>query len=82
MALFPLHQAFRVKRVFAASYQAVSGTGAKAIEELARQVRHARVSRPLTKCILIRLPSMSCRTSMPSFRTGHTKEEMMITRRR
>src|SRR5436309_2884038 len=38
MALFPLHQAFQVKRIFASSYQAVSGTGAKAIEELRRQV--------------------------------------------
>src|SRR4051812_29569186 len=27
MALYPLHQEFRVKRIFAASYQAVSGTG-------------------------------------------------------
>lgn len=39
MALYPLHQAFGVKRVFASSYQAVSGTGAQAIEELARQSR-------------------------------------------
>src|SRR6266702_5471989 len=38
MALFPLHRAFNVKRIFASSYQAVSGTGAKAIEELRRQV--------------------------------------------
>ncbi|MDZ4286369.1 MAG: aspartate-semialdehyde dehydrogenase [Prosthecobacter sp.] len=37
MALYPLHQAFGVKRIFASSYQAVSGTGAQAIEELARQ---------------------------------------------
>ena len=32
MALYPLHQAFGVKRIFASSYQAVSGTGAKAID--------------------------------------------------
>src|SRR5207302_4847261 len=38
MALYPLHQAFGCKRIFASSYQAVSGTGAKAIEELKRQV--------------------------------------------
>src|SRR6202451_2809327 len=37
MALYPLHKAFNCKRIFAASYQAVSGTGAKAIEELKRQ---------------------------------------------
>ena len=39
MALWPLHQAFGVTRVFASSYQAVSGTGAQAIEELERQSR-------------------------------------------
>lgn len=39
MALYPLHQAFGVKRVFASTYQAVSGTGAQAIEELAAQSR-------------------------------------------
>lgn len=39
MALHPLHQAFGVKRIWASSYQAVSGTGAQAIEELARQTR-------------------------------------------
>jgi aspartate-semialdehyde dehydrogenase len=39
MALYPLHQAFGVKRLWASSYQAVSGTGAQAIEELARQTK-------------------------------------------
>src|SRR5580693_3495975 len=34
MALYPLHKVFRVKRVIASSYQAVSGAGAKAIQEL------------------------------------------------
>ena len=37
MALYPLHLAFGVRRVFASSYQAVSGTGARAIEELREQ---------------------------------------------
>src|ERR1700724_3407282 len=37
MALYPLHQVFRVKRVIASRYQAVSGAGAKAIRELSLQ---------------------------------------------
>src|SRR5437773_1963087 len=41
MAIYPLHRAFGVRRVFAASYQAVSGSGARAIEELRRQVELA-----------------------------------------
>jgi aspartate-semialdehyde dehydrogenase len=39
MALFPLHRAFKVRRVIAASFQAVSGAGAKAIAELSSQVQ-------------------------------------------
>src|SRR6476619_6479595 len=38
MALYPLHRVFGVLRVFATSFQAVSGSGARGIEELKRQV--------------------------------------------
>jgi aspartate-semialdehyde dehydrogenase len=38
MALYPLHRVFGVHRVFATSFQAVSGSGARGIEELKRQV--------------------------------------------
>ena len=38
MALYPLHKIFRVHRVFAATYQAVSGSGTRGVEELTRQV--------------------------------------------
>jgi len=38
MALYPLHCVFGVRRVFATSFQAVSGSGARGIEELKRQV--------------------------------------------
>jgi aspartate-semialdehyde dehydrogenase len=38
MALYPLHRVFGVKRAIGASYQAVSGTGARAIVELREQV--------------------------------------------
>jgi len=37
MAIYPLHRAFGVRRAFASSYQAVSGSGARAIEELKKQ---------------------------------------------
>src|SRR5712671_131560 len=49
MALYPLHQEFNVKRIFASSYQAVSGTGAKAIEELKRQIEQIVRGQPITK---------------------------------
>jgi len=39
MALNPLHQVARVRRVVVSTYQAVSGAGLKAMEELQQQVR-------------------------------------------
>src|SRR5204862_3769535 len=47
MAIYPLHRAFGVKRVFAASYQAVSGSGRRAINELKEQVAAAGQDRQL-----------------------------------
>jgi aspartate-semialdehyde dehydrogenase len=41
MALHPLHRVFGVRRVFATSFQAVSGSGARGVEELSRQMRAA-----------------------------------------
>ncbi len=38
MALFPLHKAFGLKRFFASTYQAVSGSGQKGIQELRDQI--------------------------------------------
>ena len=39
MALHPLHKIFRALRVFAATYQAVSGSGSRGVEELTRQTK-------------------------------------------
>ena len=39
MALYPLHKIFHVRRVFAATYQAVSGSGTRGVEELTRQTK-------------------------------------------
>ncbi|MCM8808039.1 MAG: aspartate-semialdehyde dehydrogenase [candidate division WOR-3 bacterium] len=38
VALYPLHLEFGLKRIIVSTYQAVSGTGKKAVEELQRQV--------------------------------------------
>jgi aspartate-semialdehyde dehydrogenase len=47
MALYPLHRVFGVHRVFATSFQAVSGSGARGIEELKRQVADAEQDKKL-----------------------------------
>jgi aspartate-semialdehyde dehydrogenase len=79
MALYPLHQAFTVKRVFASSYQAVSGTGAKAIEELERQVSQVVNGQPVTKEVYPHQIAFNVLPHVDSFLpSGYTKEEMKM----
>jgi len=79
MALWPLHQAFGVKRVFAASYQAVSGTGAQAIEELKSQVAAIHAGLPVEKKVYPHQIAFNVLPHVDSFLdTGYTKEEMKM----
>src|SRR5579862_4612409 len=79
MALYPLHHAFGVKRIFASSYQAVSGTGAKAIEELERQVEQVVSGQPVTKEVYPHQIAFNVLPHVDSFLpTGYTKEEMKM----
>jgi aspartate-semialdehyde dehydrogenase len=76
MALYPLHQAFGVKRIFASSYQAVSGTGAKAIEELRRQTRQVVAGEPVTKEVYPHQIAFNVLPQVDVFLpNGYTKEE-------
>src|SRR5436305_6800065 len=79
MALYPLHQAFNVKRIFASSYQAVSGTGAKAIEELRRQVDELVKGKQATKEVDPHQIAFNVLPHVDSFlQDGYTKEEMKM----
>jgi len=79
MALYPLHQAFTVKRIFASSYQAVSGTGAKALEELERQVGQIVRKESVTKEVYPHQIAFNVLPHVDSFLpTGYTKEEMKM----
>src|SRR5205085_2933162 len=79
MALYPLHQAFGCKRIFAASYQAVSGTGAKAIEELKQQVEQVVKGEAVTKEVYPHQIAFNVLPHVDSFLdTGYTKEEMKM----
>ena len=79
MALYPLHQAFGCKRIFASSYQAVSGTGAKAIEELERQVGQIVSGKQVTKEVYPHQIAFNVLPHVDSFLpTGYTKEEMKM----
>jgi aspartate-semialdehyde dehydrogenase len=79
MALYPLHQAFGVKRIFASSYQAVSGAGAQAIEELKRQVGEIVAGKSVTKEIFPHQIAFNVIPQVDSFLpNGYTKEEMKM----
>jgi aspartate-semialdehyde dehydrogenase len=79
MALYPLHRVFNVKRIFASSYQAVSGTGAKAIEELERQVSEVVSGKPVTKEVYPHQIAFNVLPHVDSFLdSGYTKEEMKM----
>ena len=79
MALYPLHQAFGVTRIFASSYQAVSGTGAKAIDELRRQVAQVVSNEMVTREVYPHQIAFNVLPQVDSFLpTGYTKEEMKM----
>jgi aspartate-semialdehyde dehydrogenase len=79
MALYPLHQAFSCRRIFASSYQAVSGTGAKAIAELERQVDQIVKGQPVTRQVYPHQIAFNVLPHVDSFLpSGYTKEEMKM----
>ncbi|MGO8675477.1 MAG: aspartate-semialdehyde dehydrogenase [Limisphaerales bacterium] len=79
MALYPLHHAFGCRRIFASSYQAVSGTGAKAIAELERQVAQAVKGEPVTHAVYPHQIAFNVLPHVDAFLpSGYTKEEMKM----
>ena len=76
MALHPLHKAFHVTRVIAASYQAVSGAGAKAIAELTSQTQAQLAGKPVEKVIFPHQIAFNILPQVDIFTgSGYTKEE-------
>jgi aspartate-semialdehyde dehydrogenase len=79
MALYPLHQAFGVTRIFASSYQAVSGSGAKAVEELRRQARQVVAGEPVTREVYPHQIAFNVMPQVDVFLpNGYTREEAKI----
>ena len=79
MAIYPLHRTFNVERVFAASYQAVSGSGARAIVELEQQVQAFVENRPMRPEVYPHPIAFNVLPQVDLFlETGYTKEEMKM----
>lgn len=76
MALFPLHKEFGLKNVIASSYQAVSGSGAQGIAELAEQVEAISKGQPVSPRIYPTQIAFNVIPQVDVFQTdGYTKEE-------
>ena len=79
MALFPLHRAFGVRRVFASSYQAVSGTGTRAIEELKMQIEASLRGDAVKPEVYPHPIAFNVLPHVDSFlENGYTREEMKL----
>jgi aspartate-semialdehyde dehydrogenase len=76
MALYPLHQKYKLKRVVVSTYQSVSGTGAKAVEQLyaEREGREVKAVYPHVIDLNI-LPHIDVFMD-----NGYTKEEMKMVK--
>ena len=79
VALKPLHDAARIKRVVVSTYQAVSGTGQKAIEELRIQTGELLNGRPTDCKVYPHQIAFNCLPHIDIFMdNGYTREEMKM----
>jgi len=79
VALKPLHDYAKIKRIVVSTYQAVSGTGKKAIEELRIQVGELLNGRPAKAKVYPYQIAFNCLPQIDSFGpNGYTKEEMKM----
>ncbi|ABQ25253.1 aspartate-semialdehyde dehydrogenase [Geotalea uraniireducens] len=79
VALKPLHDYAAIKRIVVSTYQAVSGTGKKAIDELRVQTGELLNGRPAKCDIYPHRIAFNCLPQIDSFEpNGYTKEEMKM----
>ncbi len=80
VALKPIHDAARIKRIVVSTYQAVSGTGLKAIEECLVQTKDIVNGKPISQRKVY--PHQIAFNALPQIdvflENGYTKEEMKM----
>jgi len=77
--LYPIHKTFGIKRVVVSTYQAVSGTGKKAVDELDRQTRAILNCKNFEKKVYPHTIAFNCLPHIDAFlANGYTKEEMKM----
>jgi aspartate-semialdehyde dehydrogenase len=79
VALKPIHDAVGITRINVCTYQAVSGTGKEAIEELATQTAALLNAKPIAAKVYPRQIAFNCLPQIDVFQdNGYTKEEMKM----
>ena len=79
VALSPIHRKYRIKRVVVSTYQAVSGTGKKAIDELFDQTRSMINFLDYDTKVYPHRIAFNCLPHIDKFlENGYTKEEMKM----
>lgn len=79
VALHPLHREYGIKRIVVSTYQAVSGTGKKAIDELDSQTRAILNFKEYESKVYPHTIAFNCLPHIDVFLdNGYTKEEMKM----
>ena len=79
VALKPIHDFATIERINVATYQAVSGTGKEAIDELAQQTASLLNGRPAEASVYPKQIAFNCLPHIDSFQdNGYTREEMKM----
>ncbi|HUJ75890.1 MAG TPA: aspartate-semialdehyde dehydrogenase [bacterium] len=79
--LYPLHQAFGVRRVVAATYQAASGGGAQAMRELQEETLAVLQGRPYQRTVFPQQYAFNLFPhNSPLMDNGYVEEEMKMVR--
>ncbi|OQW78488.1 MAG: aspartate-semialdehyde dehydrogenase [Proteobacteria bacterium ST_bin11] len=79
VALKPIYDAVGISRINVATYQAVSGTGKEAIEELATQTANLLNAKPVTPSVYPKQIAFNVLPQIDVFMdNGYTKEEMKM----
>ncbi|MDH4099872.1 MAG: aspartate-semialdehyde dehydrogenase [Nitrospirota bacterium] len=79
VALKPLHDAAKIKRVVVTTFQSVSGTGAKAMDELLDQTKALLSFQEVEKKVYPHQIAFNCLPHIDKFiENGYTKEEMKM----
>ena len=79
VALKPLHDRYKIKRIVVSTYQAVSGTGLPAIEELNKQVEAYVLGKEMHYSVYPYQIAFNALPHIDSFLdNGYTKEEMKM----